>query len=556
MSTSEWWKQSICYQIYPRSFADSNGDGIGDIRGIIDKLDYLQWLGVTALWISPIFPSPNLDWGYDVSDYTDVHPDLGTLAEIDRLIEQAHQCDIRILLDFVPNHTSNQHPWFQQSKSSKDNPYRDWYIWRDGADSQPPNRWESIFGGSAWTLDPETGQYYYHFFLPQQPDLNWRNPDVREAMLSAMRFWLDRGIDGFRMDAIALLYEAEDLSDTHSTMSLQDMYIDSRMGVFDDSPSMDDKLQYQSNQPGTHDVLREMRALVDEYDAILLGETDDIIFYGNGSDQLNSMFNFDLLGELKAERIRDVIQDRTQKLPTDVWDANTFSNHDRIRSYTVFKDGHHSDERARIALALVMFLPGTPVFYYGEEIGMENLRPKSLDDVKDTMSFVYYNALRNNRGFDHKEAFAITVDYISRDGCRTPMQWDNTANAGFSPNGVKTWLSIHPNFANGINVVDQKTQTDSMLSYFRALVQLRNAHPTLQTGKIDIILTGDDVLAFWRTHKGNRILVILNISANAATFTSDDLALDVLFSGSGNNSQTKTNAIQLMPYEIVLAKRK
>lgn len=552
MQTPQWWKESICYQIYPRSFADSNGDGQGDIQGIISKLDYLQWLGITALWISPIYASPNFDWGYDASDYTAVHPDFGTLEDVDELIEKAHERGIRILLDFVPNHTSHEHEWFKESRSSKDNPKRDWYIWHDGVDGNPPNGWESIFGGAGWTLDPTTDQYYYHFFLKEQPDLNWRNPDVQDAMLASMRFWLERGVDGFRVDAIAILFEDEDLKDEVTTdKTLADMYIAARMEVFDDWPAMTDKIRFQSNLPEVGDMVRKMRELVDEYDAIMLGETDDINLYGNGTDQLNSMFNFGLLGELDAKRLRDLMAIRLDELPDGAWEGNTFSNHDRIRSYTVFKDEAYGGAPVRLALALAMFLQGTPVFYYGEELGMENLRPASMDGIKDTMAIIYYDLLRNGRGLEHDEAFAITADYIGRDGCRTPMHWDSSTNAGFTTDEAEPWLPIHPNHAEGINVADQRENPDSMLHYFRNIAQLRTQHPVLQLGEIEIIDTENDVFAFTRTLDDEQFTVILNMSETTGSFNRDNLS--IVFSTHQRDDSADTTTLSLAPYEVVLA---
>lgn len=557
MAAPDWWKNAICYQIYPRSFADSNGDGVGDIPGIIDKLDYLQWLGVNALWISPLFPSPNLDWGYDAVDYLNVAPDYGTLDDVDQLIAEAHRRDIRLLFDFVPNHTSDQHPWFRESKSSRDNPYRDWYIWRDGKNGSYPNNWESIFGGSAWTHDPTTDQYFYHYFLPEQPDLNWRNPEVKEAMFSAMRFWLDRGVDGFRLDAIGYLYEAKAMPDTVPEYPLEDLFINARVGVFDDWTIMEDKLRFQANQPEMHPLLREMRSLVDEFgDRVLLGEAEEIEFYGTGHDELHSVFNFGLPGNLDADHLRSVLLARTSALPEGAWDANTASNHDRRRSYTVFKNGQHDDARPRLVLALIMFLRGTPVFYYGEEIGMENLRLSSLDAVRDTFSTRYYDIMRGKRRMSHEEAFEITVDFIGRDGCRTPMQWDATPNAGFSPDGVKTWLPVHPNYAQGITVADQKNQPDSMLMFYRELVHLRKTHPALRTGTLDIIPAGNDVLAFWRTiERSERIIVILNLSDEYATFDMHESEWHLLYSHPTIKRQhAVSHTLHLAPHAIVLAK--
>jgi alpha-glucosidase len=338
MPTPPWWQDAICYQVYPRSFADGNADGIGDLPGLIEKLDYLKWLGVNALWISPFYPSAQVDWGYDISDYTQVHPDYGTLGDVEHLIVAAHQRGLRILLDMVLNHTSDQHGWFQESKSSRASPYRDWYIWRNGQNGGPPNDWESIFGGSAWTLDEATGQYYYHYFFPEQPDLNWRNPTVKQALFDAMRFWLDRGVDGFRLDAIGCLFEAEDLrnSDTPGAR-----------GVFENWEVMKAKTRFQVNQPEIHPLLQAMRALIDSYgDRILLGETDDMALYGDGQTELHSVFNFSLSERLEADYLRQVLADRLAQLPPGAWECHTVGNHDRRRSYTFFSDGRHDELRS------------------------------------------------------------------------------------------------------------------------------------------------------------------------------------------------------------------
>lgn len=347
MSVPRWWQNAICYQIYPRSFADTNGDGIGDVPGIIAQLDYLQWLGVTALWISPFYPSAQIDWGYDVSDYVGVHPDYGTLADVKQLLAAAHQRGLRVLLDLVLNHTSEQHPWFQQSKSSRTNSYRDWYIWRDGREGNPPNDWESIFGGSAWTLDEATGQYYYHYFFREQPDLNWRHPAVKEAIFGAMRFWLDLGVDGFRLDAISALFEAEDLRDSRTDGSLEEMFIKARRGAFDDWETLRAKVRHQSNQPEIHPLLQAMRALVDEYDdRVLLGESEEIALYGSGANELHSVFNFAIIEKLEADYQRQVMKNRLAQLPPGAWECNTVGNHDRRRSYSYYSDGQHDEARA------------------------------------------------------------------------------------------------------------------------------------------------------------------------------------------------------------------
>ncbi|MDX2006586.1 MAG: alpha-glucosidase [Meiothermus sp.] len=519
MAVPQWWQEAVCYQVYPRSFADSNRDGIGDIGGVIGKLDYLQWLGVTALWVSPFYPSAQVDWGYDISDYTAVDPEYGTLEDVQQLIEAAHGRGIRVLLDLVLNHTSDQHAWFRASRSGLENPYRDWYIWREGKNGGPPNDWESIFGGSAWTLDPQTGQYYYHFFFPEQPDLNWRNPAVKEAIFAAMRFWLERGVDGFRLDAIGSLFEAKDLADSDTPGSLEAMFIKARRGVFEDWQTLQAKTRHQMNQPEIHATLREMRALADEYpDCVLLGETEDVSFYGRGHDELHSVFNFELIERLDAAHYRKVLTDRLPRVPEGAWESNTVGNHDRRRSYTFCGDGMHDDLRARLALAVTMFLRGTPVFYYGEEIGMRQRSPETLEAMRDTFGTRFYRILRERYGAGHPEALEVAAQYMGRDGCRTPMQWSNAPNAGFSVAGVETWLPVNPDHAEGVNVEDQREQPDSMLTFFRGLVVLRRTHPALSRGRMRVLADTGALLGFWREWEGERMLLVFNMSGRAQAF--------------------------------------
>lgn len=555
MAAPVWWRDAVCYQVYLRSFADGNGDGVGDLTGLIEKLDYLQWLGVGALWVSPFYPSAQIDWGYDVSDYTAVHADYGTLADVERLIEAAHQRGIRILLDMVLNHTSYQHTWFQQSKSSRTNMYRDWYIWRDGRGGGPPNDWGAIFGGSAWTFDETTGQYCYHYFFPEQPDLNWRNPQVKQAMFSAMRFWLERGVDGFRLDAIGALYENRDLPDSQTEGSLEDLFIQSRLGLADNRRVIRNKVRFQVNQPEIHPLLHEFRTLVDEFDdRVLLGETEDIDLYGDGTNELHSVFNFPIIEKLEAEYQRSTLISRLVHLPEGAWECNTVGNHDRRRSYTYFSDGVHNEARARLALALAMLLPGTPVFYNGEEIGMQDFPPPTLDDFRDTFGTRGYKILRDKYGLSHDEAFVQSANFITRDGCRTPMQWGNGANAGFSQPGVRTWLPVNPDYTAGINVEEQVNNPESMIHFFRLLVELRQQHNALRRGGIEIIEDTGPVLAFWRAYGAERFLVGLNMSGHAERFSlGASNRLTTIYRSSLTLPREFDPAV-LLPYEFYIAR--
>src|SRR5579862_7948168 len=393
----EWFNHAVFYEIYPRSFADSNGDGVGDLKGITSKLDYLQHLGVGAIWITPCFPSPQVDFGYDVSDYEAIDPMYGTLADFDELVAKAKTHNIKIILDFVPNHTSDQHKWFLESKSSKTNPKRDWYIWRDGkANGQPPNNWTSTFGGSTWTLDPTTGQYYYHYFYAQQPDLNWRNPAVRDAMFDVTRWWYKRGVSGFRLDAVDTLFEDPNLRDNP---------VKPGKNAFGD-PIQEKK--YTTKLPEVHDALRGLRQVADEYNAVLIGETwtADIAelnqYYGKNHDelQLPMDFLFTTVNKLSAAEFRKQIAAVNS---ASGWPTFVISNHDIVRSYDRYGDGQHDDEIAKLMAGLYLTLRGTPILYYGEEIGMKTTPPTRREDVKDPIG---------RTGWPKEKG---------RDGERTPM---------------------------------------------------------------------------------------------------------------------------------------
>ena len=404
----EWWQHAVFYELYPRSFADSNDDGIGDLKGITSKLDYLQDLGVDAIWLTPCFPSPQVDFGYDVSDYRDIDPMYGTLADFDRMAAAGKSRDIRIILDLVVNHSSDQHKWFLDSKSSRTAAHRDWYVWRDGkGPNQPPNNWISIFGGPAWTFDPQTGQWYYRIFYSAQPDLNWRNPAVEKAMFDVTRWWYKRGVSGFRLDAVDTLFEDPKLKD-NPVLPGTSKYGD---------PNMENV--YNSKLPELHGVLQRLRAVADENGAVLIGETwtkniDELkLYYGGHSRELQMPMDlmFTTVNKLSAPEFRRQIAAADA---SGGWPVYVISNHDIVRSYNRYGDGQHNDEIAKLMAGMYLTLRGTPIMYYGEEIGMENNDPKSKEDVKDPVGRVGW-----------------PVDK-GRDGERTPMQWNDSANAGFS----------------------------------------------------------------------------------------------------------------------------
>ncbi|RPI31797.1 MAG: alpha-glucosidase [Chloroflexota bacterium] len=524
MTELKWWQKAVFYQIYPRSFADANGDGIGDLEGMISRLDYMQNLGIDAVWLSPHYPSPLLDCGYDIADYTGVAPEYGNLDDFKRFLEGAHHRGIRLILDLVLNHTSDQHRWFIESRSTRNNPRRDWYIWKDGVNGGPPNNWVSPFGGPAWEYDPAIVQYYYHFFFKEQPDLNWRNPEVKQAMFDAARFWLDMGVDGFRLDAIGTIFEAPSMPDhpVPYTMAQLRKAIDqaktsrerARLGDY-----WRQMYQYQFGQPGMHALMQELRTVIDEYeDRMLVAEDDDISYHGSGDNEMHLVFNFPLMRtkKLTPKWIRanqDVRLAALSKISPASWPCNTLGNHDSPRIYNRFGDGKHDQALARISLALMLTLPGTPFLYNGEEIGMTDLMLEDIRQFRDMLGVWGYQAAIDELGLSASEALKHAAE-LTRDKNRTPMQWDSSPNAGFCPANVEPWLPVHPNFAKGINVASQEDDPGSLLNFYRRMLRLRRQTPALITGDYTPLLPGHAdmkcCLAFLRRTRGQTCLVILN----------------------------------------------
>jgi alpha-glucosidase len=519
MPELKWWQTAVFYQIYPRSFADGDGDGIGDLPGIIGKLDYLANLGVDALWLSPHFPSPNWDWGYDVSDYCNVAPEYGTLADFKTFLDGAHSRGMRVILDLVLNHTSDQHAWFLESKSSRDNPRADWYIWYD----TPPNNWQSCFDGDAWTYAPERGQYYYHYFMQQQPDLNWRNPAVKQAMWDAVRFWLDLGVDGFRLDAIGTIFEDPALTPHPVPMTLAELRHFSQTATTPAEKALEaqywrEMFSHQFGGPGLHDLMKELRAVLDTYpgDRMLVGEDDDVAYLGNGEDELHLVFNFPLM---RAERLTPahIRWNQTERLalldalPVRGWGCNTLGNHDSSRIATRFAaDDRHASELARVNAALVLTLRGTPFLYNGEEIGMTDLMITDPSQLRDTMATWYYHTAVHDFKLDPAEA-AAHAGALSRDKNRTPVQWSGDPNAGFCPAGATPWLPVNPNYATGVNVRDQEADPNSLLNFYRRLLRVRSGLPALVAGEYrPLHATADSYLAFLRATPDQTVLVLLN----------------------------------------------
>jgi alpha-glucosidase len=480
-----WWQEGIIYHIYPRSFQDSSRDGIGDLPGIEWRLPYMEWLGIDAIWISPVFPSPMADFGYDVSDYLDIHPLFGTLEDMDRVIAAAHERRIKVILDFVPNHTSSEHRWFKESRASRHNPKREWYIWRDAApDGGPPNNWLSRFSGeSAWEWDDTTGQYYLHSFLPEQPDLNWRNPQLRQIMLDVLRFWFDRGVDGFRVDVSYRVMKDRLFRDNPPNP-------DWRPG---DDPSKKVIERYTKNTPDIHLFNRWLREVSDEHtDRVLIGEINlppgELIKHYGQEDEFHLPFNFNLIfADWDAEDIRSLVEEYEALLPAHAWPNWVLGNHDQSRLAS-----RVGREQARVATMLLLTLRGTPTLFYGDEIGMEDVMI-AADRVQDPW-----------------EKLAPGLN-LGRDPQRTPMQWDAGPNAGFCPAGVRPWLPLGDDYQR-INVAAERDDPGSMLRLTRRLIALRRASPALASGSYRTICRVGQVLCYLREQGQERYLIALNFS--------------------------------------------
>jgi alpha-glucosidase len=536
-----WWQHAVFYEIYPRSFKDSNGDGIGDLNGITSKLDYLANLGVDAIWITPFYPSPQVDFGYDVSDYENIDPQFGTLADFDRLVAEAHKRRIKIIIDYVLNHTSDQHPFFKASRQSRDSPYRDWYIWRDPAPGGgPPNNWSSSFGPVAWTLDEKTGQYYYHRFYSEQPELNWRNPAVEKRMFETVRFWIKRGADGFRLDAVNFLFE-----DTQ----------------FRNNPILDklrpgstteylQELKYNRDLPEIQEVMVRLRAFTDRIDPnrVLIGEAyvnkweEMIRYYGPANNGLQLPFNFFLVMEgvrnsLDAVTFRGIIND-SEKALQGRWTTYVLNNHDIPRSYDRYGDGQHNDEIAKLLATMLLTLRGSPFLYYGEEIGMVTTEPKTIDEVRDPVGKRYWPVRKG------------------RDGERTPMQWDASPQSGFTAG--QPWLKI-PASARERNVAMQATDANSILNFYRQLIRLRRRSPALLDGNYSSMGTDPHIFAYRRRTSNQTMFIALNMSKESRSLQLDKSALDgattlrvVLSNKRTPERETVRDALQLAPFEAVI----
>src|SRR5579883_275592 len=536
---NDWWRHAVIYEIYPRSFADSNGDGVGDLRGIAQHLDYLKELGIDAIWITPFYPSPQVDFGYDISDYRAIDPQFGTMSDFEYLVSEAQKRDIRVINDLVLNHTSDKHPWFIESESSRTNPKANWYIWADGKPGGgPPNNWQSIFGHSAWTYVASRQQYYYHAFYPQQPDLNWRNPEVRRAMYDVARFWMDKGVSGFRLDAITSLFEDPALRD--------EPYLKGRNAYGDRIISR----IYTDNLPEVHEVLRELRKVTDEYPGrILIGETylhnisELARMYGPDNNELQLPMDTQVgfINKLSIAEFRQKINDAETKLHPGNVPLFVFENHDNPRSLDRYAGGVRNIAIAKLLATLLLAPRDAALIYYGEEIGMMNYGPLRKEDVQDPIGKI---------GWPKEKG---------RDGERTPMQWSADANAGFST--VKPWLPVAHNYKTHNVAVEQK-DPDSILNYYKKLLHLRKSNEALKDGNYIQLLDNDpNVLAYVRKADGKAVLVLLNMSDKqldigvdlAAAGFKASKAKVLLCSDSRIAASIDTNKVPLAPFSSVVA---
>ena len=552
-----WWKEAVIYQIYPRSFADSNGDGIGDLNGITAHLDYLETLGIDVIWLSPVYKSPNDDNGYDISDYRDIMDDFGTMEDFDRLLAEAHRHHIKIVMDLVVNHTSDEHAWFIESRSSKDNPYRDYYIWKDPKNGKEPNNWGACFGGSAWEFDERTGMYYLHCFSKKQPDLNWENPKVRDEVFDMMNWWCEKGIDGFRMDVISMI--SKDQSFPDGTVE------DGLYGNF--SP-------YVCNGPRVHEFLQEMNSRVlSHYDLLTVGEAAGVTieeaqkYANNEGTELGMVFQFehmDVDSDEKAGKwttrkmdLRNLkkILTRWQKGLQDIaWNSLYWENHDQPRSVSRF--GNDSDEyreiSAKMLATCIHMMQGTPYVYQGEELGMTNCPFNTLDNFRDLESINAFHEL-TEQGKMTEEDMMAAIGYKGRDNARTPMQWDDSAYAGFST--ANPWIMVNPNYTK-INAKDQVNREDSVFKYYQKLIKLRHESELIVYGTYDLILDDDkDIYAYIRTLGDEKLIVYCNFSENTREvelpeeFTNGKVLIS-------NYIDAKVNhKITLRPYEAIVIQK-
>ena len=549
-----WWKESVVYQIYPRSFMDSNGDGIGDIQGIIMKLDYLKELGIDTIWLSPVYESPNDDNGYDISNYQKIMAEFGTMEDWEELLNQVHMREMKLIMDLVVNHTSDEHEWFVQAKSSKDNPYRDYYIWRDPKeDGSVPNNWASNFGGSAWEYNEETKDYYLHLFSKKQPDLNWENEKLREEIYSMMKWWLDKGIDGFRMDVINFISKAEGLPD----------------GETKPGENFASGSKHYRNGPKIHEYMKEMnQKILSQYDVMTVGEMPGVTpeqakdYTGEERNELNMVFQFEHVGldngpsgkwDLKPLDLMELKQSLSRwqyALAEKGWNSLYFNNHDQPRSLSRFgDDGKYRIESAKMLATLLHMMKGTPYVYQGEELGMTNVKFETIDSYKDIETLQAYSELKE-QGWSEAKVME-SIHQKSRDNARTPMQWNSEDHAGFTTSSP--WLAVNPNFTT-INAESEMANPDSIFHYYKQLIQLRRQNDLIVYGDFQMILEDDqEIFAYVRTYQNKKLLVICNFYDQEPTFKLPKdihfMTKQLLLSNYKVDEQASISDINLQPYE-------
>lgn len=548
-----WWKEAVAYQIYPRSFMDSNGDGIGDIQGIIEKLDYLAYLGIDIIWVSPFYKSPNDDNGYDISDYKAIMDDFGTMEDFDELLKEAHKRNIKLIADLVINHTSDEHPWFIESKSSIDSDKRDWYIWRKGKNNKEPNNWESIFKGSAWQYEEESDEYYLHLFSKKQPDLNWENEEVREALYEMVNWWLDKGIDGFRIDAISHIKKDEGLLDMPNPDNLE--YV----------PSFDK----HSNRPGIQDFLKELKInTFDKYDIMTVGEAAGVdadeaeVWVGEDDGKFNMIFQFenmDLWNDNPGKNVdwieyKRVISKWQNKLHNKGWNALYIENHDTPRVVSTLGNDKEYIYESSTSLALMYFMmEGTPFIYQGQELGMTNAKFNNIEEYNDVRAkSVYEDKIKNGRTID--EALRELNAY-SRDNTRTPMQWDSSKNGGFTVGN--SWLKVNENYED-INVEKQLKDSNSVLNFYKNIIKIRKENEYLIYGSYNLILEEDkNIFAYERILDDKKFLIITNLSNYDNTYSYNKLNLrfsNLVISNYKVKEHKDINSMILKPWEARMYK--
>jgi len=549
----KWWKEAVVYQIYPRSFKDSNGDGIGDLPGIIQKLDYLKNLGVNVIWLCPVYKSPNDDNGYDISNYQDIMDEFGDMNDIENLLRKTHKRDMKLIMDLVVNHTSDEHPWFIESRSSLDNPYRDFYIWRRDKNDSPPNNWGSVFGGSAWKYDKTTDEYYLHLFSKKQPDLNWENPRVRKEIYKMMKWWLDKGIDGFRMDTVNLFSKVPNLPD----------------GKIIEGYKYGDGSPYFLNGPHIHEYLQEMnKKVLSKYDIMTVGETPGISpqiaakYVNRDRHELDMVFNFELMEidydpinkwkpkEWKLTKLKKIFTKWYESLKEKGWNSLYMNNHDQPRMVSRFaSDKKYRMESAKMLATLLYTLPGTPYLYQGEEVGMTNVAFDKIEDYRDIETLNFYREM-NKKGLP-KEKIMEAIYQISRDNARTIMQWDDSACAGFTT-GIP-WIKVNPNYLK-INVAHNLKDSNSIFYYYQKIIRLRKENLIMIYGDYRLILEDDErVYSYLCTLNQERLLIILNFFSNQTIFNLPEninyQQKELLISNYNIEEKEDIKSIHLRPYE-------